>query len=304
MNGTRRRKRVTRWLLTIAGVTAGSLLLIEILARINIFTAQREREPLGDRLYTEVSGSGDPIVLMAGLQGTTRYWGTGFDSLAADRRLIKVDLLGFGQSPWPDLEYTLDDHLAYLRRTLVAKGATSNVVLVAHSFGTIIAAAYAARYPDEILHLYLLGTPVYDSEQEARKRIWDMSSLAAAFSLQPVLARETCLLMGSFRPLFRGLMPAMSDLPRAVAEDSVLHSWPSMRGALENVLLSEPIATFLTGVGRKTTFIHGTRDVVTPLDRVRSLSREVGGSVVSIDVDHQGYATVARERVLSEIALH
>ena len=54
---------------------------------------------------------------------------------------------------------------------------------------TIIAAYYAARFADEVQDVVLLGTPVYDNQEEAWRRIWEMSPLAAMFSLHPVLAR-------------------------------------------------------------------------------------------------------------------
>ena len=279
------------------------VLAVELLARWNVRREQKERAHLGDRLFAEVVGTrGDPIIFIAGLQGSTRYWSHGFDELAKTNRVLYVDLLGFGRSPWPDAEYTLDDHLGYLRRTLVALGATRNVTLVAHSFGTIIAAHYAARFPDDVRSILLLGTPVYDSEQEARRRIWEMSPLAAMFSLRPVLAREACLLMGSSRPLLRRAMPyLMRDVPRAVAEDAVLHSWPSIRGAIQNVLLTRPITMPLHAVGTKTTFVHGTRDTITTLQRIRTVARSTGANVVVVDSDHHGYAGTARQHVIDAI---
>ena len=300
----RRPRNVRRVLLRIAGVIALLALAIELLARWNVQREQRERAYLGDRLFAEVVGeSGDPIVFIAGLQGSTRYWNHGFDELAKHRRVIYVDLLGFGRSPWPDAEYTLDDHLAYLRRTLVALGATKNVTFVAHSFGTLIAAYYAARFPDEVEHVFLLGTPVYDSEGEARRRIWEMSPLAAMFSLRPVLARETCMLMGSARPFFKWAMPRlMHDVPPAVAEDSVLHCWPSIRGAINDILLRKPIAEPLRVIGRKTTLVHGTRDTITTLGRIRTLAQETGADVIVLDSDHHGYAGSARRQVIDAIA--
>lgn len=279
-------------------------LSIEVGARWNIRQEQSRRAYLGDRLFAEVVGlRGHPIVFVAGLQGSTRYWGRSFDSLARDHRVIYVDLLGFGRSPWPDLDYTLDDHLAYLRRTLQALGATRNVTIVAHSFGTIVSAYYASRFPNEIQRLILLGTPVYANEEEARKRIWEMSPMAAMFSLRPILAREACLFMGSTRPLVRRILPlARKDLPTEVAEDAVLHSWPSIRGAINNVLLTQPVAGALTAIGRRTVFIHGTRDTVTPVARVQQLAATTGGILLRVDGDHHDYARTARPTVLHAIS--
>lgn len=297
-------RRLGRAALRATAVAALFVLAVELLARWNVRGEQKKRAYLGDRLFAEVVGtSSDPIVFIAGLQGSTRYWNHGFDELANGHRVIYVDLLGFGRSPWPNADYTLDDHLAYLRRTLLALGATRNVTFVAHSFGTLIAAHYAARFPDEVQHVFLLGTPVYDNAEEARRRIWEMSPLAAMFSLRPVLARETCMLMGSARPFFKWAMPRlMHDVPPAVAEDSVLHCWPSIHGAIDNILLRKPIANPLRVIGGKTTFVHGTRDTITTLARIRTLAQEAGADVIVLDSDHHGYAGSARRQVIDAIA--
>ncbi|HEV7242049.1 MAG TPA: alpha/beta hydrolase [Thermoanaerobaculia bacterium] len=300
----RRFRRVRVVLVRVAGAVIVLTLAVEVLARWNVRREQQRRAYLGDRLFTEVVGDrGDPVVFIAGLQGSTRYWSHGFDDLTKNRRVIYIDLVGFGRSPWPDIAYTLDDHLGYLRRTLVAAGATRNVTIVAHSFGTIVAAHYAARFPADIRRMVLLGTPVYDNEEEGRQRIWDMSPLAAMFSLRPILAREACLLMGAARPLFRWAMPRlMHDVPPAVAEDAVLHSWPSIRGAINNILLARPIARPLQSVGRKTTLVHGTRDTITPLPRIRELALETGATVLVMNCDHHGYAREGRAAIIEVIA--
>ena len=298
-----KRFRVRRAAVRLAAGLALVLLAIELLARWNVRSEQASRNYLGDRLFTEVVGNyGEPVIFIAGLQGSTRYWKPGFDQLAKDHRVIYVDLLGFGRSPWPDLAYTLDDQLSYLRRTLVALGATRNVTFVAHSFGTIIAAHYAERYPDDVKRLFLLGAPVYDGEAEARERISEMSPLAAAFSLRPVLAREACLLMGATRPLLKRLMPSLQpDLPPEVASDAVLHTWPAFRGAMRNVILAKPLAAPLAVVGWKVIFIHGTKDSVTPLPRIRALAGRVGGRVAVVASDHRHYAVAARPLLMKLI---
>jgi pimeloyl-ACP methyl ester carboxylesterase len=56
-----------------------------------------------------------------------------------------------------------------LRRTLAAAGATRRVMLFAHSLGTLLAACYAERYPEEVDRLLLLGAPV--DEEDARRRL-------------------------------------------------------------------------------------------------------------------------------------
>jgi pimeloyl-ACP methyl ester carboxylesterase len=283
--------------------TAGFFAIVEKLAWWNIARERAKRAYLGDLLFVETKGDGPPIVFLAGLQGSTRYWCGAFDSLAASNRLIDVDALGFGRSPWPLHEPTLDDHLAWLRRTFVAQSATEHVTIVAHSFGTILAAYYAARYPDEVDRLVFLGTAIFRGAADARMRIRAMSELSALFSLNPVLAREACLLLCAFRRFFRWLARRVSSLPAPVAEDAVLHDWPSINGAIRNILLACPIEIALSKVRSAVVFIHGSRDPVTPLSRIQEVASRIHASVIVVDGDHQAYVTSARSAVL-EVLRH
>lgn len=289
----------------ILWVGAGLLLAgvaIEILARFNVREEQKKQAYLDGRLFTRVEGQGDAVVFMAGLQASTRYWGTSFSDSARQQRLIFVDALGFGQSPWPDREPGLRDDLDALRRTLVAEDATRNVTLVAHSFGTILAAYYAAEHPGEIRRVILLGTPVFDSEDEARLRIRDMSPLAALFSLNSFFAREGCLLMGATRPLMKRLLPLfIRDVPQPVAEDGVLHNWASIHGAIQNILLRAPVRGPMKAIGPKVVLIHGRRDTITSIESMQQLAGETGASLRIVNAGHQQYVLNASAEVRAAI---
>lgn len=288
------------------GITALSVAaaagLLEVVAAIRIHKLRDERSGLGDRLFTEIRGAGEPIVLLAGLPATTRFWQGAFDPLAARHRLIYIDALGFGRSPFPDVEYTLDDQLRALRRTLVAAGATRHVTFVAHSFGTLLASYYAARFPDEVDRLFLLGTPVFDDEAEARARIREISSMSGLFVLNPLLAREACKVHEALSSpaLVRLVSASMPDTPPEVAGDAMKHTWQSFRGSL-NILLRRPIATPLAEVGPKVTFVQGRQDRVTSLGRIRALAAAIGARVIATDDEHLSYPQRSAGRIRSAI---
>jgi pimeloyl-ACP methyl ester carboxylesterase len=302
------RRRARSVVTGLAGVAAGLIAAhyaIEGLAAWNVRREQKDRAWLGDRLYTEVVGDGEPLVALAGLQGTTRYWNHALDQLRDRYRVIYVDALGFGRSPWPH-DITLQDHLGALDRTLQALNVVEPLTFVAHSFGSVLAAWFAARNRDRVRHLYLLGAPIYHDAADARARIHEMSPMAAAFSLNPILARESCNLVCAVRPLSKIVARVVRpDLHPDVAEDSMLHHWPSIRAAMD-ILQHNPIATALRQYGGRVTFIHGLADTITPLERVRALAAEIGADIITVDTNHQGYVersrqiiTAARERPAS-----
>lgn len=295
-------RSAVRMLAHVLPALAAGAAAIELAGRASMRRQHVLRAHLGDHLYAALSGSVESdgrspssVVFLAGLQGSTRYWNRRFDSLPG--RVVYLDALGFGQSPWPHTPPSLDQHLAAIERTLTAHGVTSGITFVAHSFGTLLAAYFAARFPERVGKLILLGTPIYRDEADARQRLWRMSPIAAMFSLQPLLAREACMLMCSLRPVLKPLMPQL--LPRLrpeVAEDAVMHCWEGFRGALD-VLLTQPVERALQAVGPKTILVHGTRDGITPMERVEAAARASGARLVTVDADHQGYVDHAADTI-------
>lgn len=280
----------------------GAVGLLEVVAAIRVHRLREERSDLGDRLFTEIRGAGDSVVFIAGLPATTRFWQGTFDPLDVDHRLIFVDALGFGRSPLPDVEYTLDDQLVALRHTLVAVGAIRHLTFVAHSFGTLLAANYAARYPDEVDRLFLLGTPVFDDETEARAHIREMSSMSGLFVLNPLLAREACKFHEALAsPVLARLVSAsIPDTPPEVASEAMKHTWRSFRGSL-NILLHRPVAKPLSEIGSKVTFVHGREDRVTSLGRIRTLAATIGAKVLATDDEHLTYPQRSAGRIRAAI---
>lgn len=276
---------------------------VEVAASVRVSRLRAERLYLGDLLYTEVLGGGDPVVFLAGLPATTRFWQGAFDPLAATHRLLFVDNLGFGRSPLPDVDYTLDDHLGALRRTLVARGATRRVTFVAHSFGTLLAAHYAARYPGEIERLVLLGAPVFDDEREAREHVRQMTAMAGTSTLNRILAREACKLHEVIlSPALALVVPLfMPDVPPELAREGMLHTWQSFDGTLRHVVLTKPPAVPLRSVGGKVTFVHGRADHIASVERIEALAAAIGARVLVTADDHHSYPAQSAGRILAAL---
>ncbi len=117
-------------------------------------------------------GVGDPaVVFLHGLAGSGRYWYPVAERLGQARlQLHLVDLLGFGRSPWPDVAYTVDDHLAALEGWRAAAGlADTPLALVGHSLGALLALEWLARAPG-LAGAALVSLPVYRDPGEARCR--------------------------------------------------------------------------------------------------------------------------------------
>jgi len=100
----------------------------------------------GTRLYYEVAGSGEPLVLVHAFTLDTRMWDDQFEVLARDFRVIRYDARGFGKSaaPNPGEPYSNAEDLAALLDQLDARRAH----VVGLSMGGRFALDYAVTYPD------------------------------------------------------------------------------------------------------------------------------------------------------------
>ncbi len=277
----------------MAALLAGPL-LVQACSAYHVRRAQAERGKLGDLLHVESAGpaTGPAMVFLPGMIGTTAYWREAGALALADvaGRVLLIDELGFGRSPWPDGEYTLEEHLTALERTLAARGVEDELILVGHSFGAMLAAEYGARNAGSVRQVILFGTPLYRGEAEGIQRIGEMSALAGLTARHRFLARIVCGLHTAFLPVAARLAPLFrGDLPRAVVADGTLHFWPSLRGSVENVVLRHSIEPAVQKLGGRVTFVHGRLDAITPIERVQEVAAASGATLIVTADDHLSY---------------
>lgn len=82
-----------------------------------------------------------------------------------DIRFVTFDLLGAGKSYASEsLEYTLEEQLEALHRSIEKLKAKTPLVLVGHSMGSLIALNYANTYKKSVQELILVSPPFYTNE--------------------------------------------------------------------------------------------------------------------------------------------
>ncbi|MFE3070490.1 alpha/beta fold hydrolase [Streptomyces sp. NPDC059247] len=111
----------------------------------------------GTLLSYRATGEGDPVVCVPGGPADSRYLGD-LGGLSAHRRLIVMDLRGTGRSAIPrdGSSYRCDrlvDDVEALREHL----GLTRMDLLGHSAGTNIVTQYAARHPENVSKLALIG---------------------------------------------------------------------------------------------------------------------------------------------------
>ncbi|MGN6425306.1 MAG: alpha/beta fold hydrolase [Leifsonia sp.] len=109
-------------------------------------------------------GEGPVVVLVHGIASSSVTFQNLVPLLEPTRRVVSIDILGFGRSPAPaDARYTIEEHEAALASTLRSLRLREPFVLVGHSLGSLIVTRYAARHPGALARLVLVGPPIYGS---------------------------------------------------------------------------------------------------------------------------------------------
>ena len=221
-------------------------------------------------LYTETHGQGDEtLVFIPGLGGTTRYWASGVQSIEDRYRIVLVDLLGFGESPKPWYRYSVENHVQALHMVLRALGP---VTLVGHSLGALLTIAYAARYPDQVRNVAVLGMPYFGSQRRAYRYMRQGPVKGGYLFTNLALTMAVCVL--TRRVLGRLLPYLIRNVPWEVAEDLVKHTWRSSTSSLWEVVYrydaAEDLKRLPAHIGML--FIHGDEDVMAPVAAIQRLS--------------------------------
>lgn len=112
----------------------------------------------GLKIHYVDKGAGPAVVLIHGANGNLRDWTFSlFDRLAADHRVVALDRPGQGYSDRP-AESGPDPRVqARILRDAAAALGVERPVVVGHSWGGAVAAAWALAYPHEISGLVLLA---------------------------------------------------------------------------------------------------------------------------------------------------
>jgi haloalkane dehalogenase len=102
--------------------------------------------------YLEAGTSGPTVLLLHGNPTSSYIWRNIIPHVARFGRCIAPDLIGYGRSGKPDIDYRFFDQVRYLDAFIEALG-IEDLVIVAQDWGTALAFHFAARRPRRVLGL-------------------------------------------------------------------------------------------------------------------------------------------------------
>ncbi|MEK7355379.1 MAG: alpha/beta hydrolase [Bdellovibrionota bacterium] len=272
-----------------ARLTIAFLSLVVLLGCSGLNRAEHNKtaEALPHPLFVRVTGSGPPIVFLHGLASSNRYWDKLIERFEKTNTIVAPDLLGFGRSPWPDIDFTVADHLAALTPTIEQVIGNKKAIVVGHSLGAILALDYAIAYPDRVDRLILLSPPHVNSREDLEERLSSSSMFESVMAMNSFVAPLACWFHESvgaksvfmFRPFIR-------DLPEAVIEDVALHTWRSYNGSLEHLIIRQRLEALLEKTVRPVVIIVARFDRTADADGIAAIGRALNVPVRVVDGEH------------------
>jgi 3-oxoadipate enol-lactonase len=137
-----------------------------------------------ERMAVEVDGTGDAMVMLHGLGGTSNVWSPQMPAVGARFRVIRFDLPGSGRSPSPASPISIAGLVDAVTRALRVLGVES-AHFAGHSMGTIVCQHLAEREPAMVKSLALAG-PVHALPEAGRQGVRDRAARVRAEGMAEV----------------------------------------------------------------------------------------------------------------------
>lgn len=118
---------------------------------------QKHLDLHGERVAYLDEGSGEVVLLLHGIAGSSQTWRSVVGPLSRKYRVVAPDLLGHGNSTKPRSDYSLGA-LSVLVRDILDQLGIARATIVGHSLGGGIAMQFVYQHPEYVQRLILIAS--------------------------------------------------------------------------------------------------------------------------------------------------
>jgi len=224
-----------------------------------------------ERMAVEVEGSGEALVMLHGLGGTSNVFTPQMGLLAPRRRVIRPDLPGSGRSPVSavlSIQGLVDCVLGALRALGVEQAD-----LVGHSMGTILCQHIAVQRPSLVRSLALLG-PVLAPPEGVRQVMRDRAAKARAEGMAEI---ADAVVKGATSGDTKNRNPVAIGFVRELLMRQDAEGY-----ARNCEALAEATAADLSRIDCRVLLMAGDEDAIAPPSNVRAMAQQIRGARVVV----------------------
>jgi len=241
-----------------------------------------------------------PVIFIHGLSGCWQNWLENIPFFARERRVIALDLPGFGQSEMPVEDISMSAYAATLD-ALMEELEIPTAQIVGNSMGGFIGAELAINHPQRVERLVLVaaaGLSVEYIRTERTRGVRHQAENVAFFYIGWLASRShTVAARRRLRTALLLLVAAHpGKLPPALTIEQVGGSGkPGFSDALE-AMMHYPLRDRLEKIGCPTFIVWGDKDRLVPVRDAAIFERVTGVQTCALPISHPGRALLRERR--------
>jgi 3-oxoadipate enol-lactonase len=239
----------------------------------------RQIELHNSYLNVEVSGRGQPLILIHGFPLNREMWRPQIETLSSVAKVIAPDLRGHGQSPPTPGPYSMDllaDDCATLLEEL---GISEPVVLCGLSMGGYVAFSFYRRYPSLVAKLVLAATRAGADSPQARDNRDKAVETVKQHGPQDLVDSMVPIMMAP--QVYANQPELVANVRNIMAQTSA----EGMVAALRGMKSRPDSTTTLEQIGVPTLILHGADDQLIPLSESKAMQAGIPNSQLEVIPD-------------------
>jgi pimeloyl-ACP methyl ester carboxylesterase len=232
-----------------------------------------------------VKGEGEPLLLIHGYGAGSWVWEKQMDILSRNYKVYALDIIGYGFSDRPRIEYTPETYIHFLRDFMDGLG-IERAALIGNSMGGGIAWAMAALFPKRVKRLILIDCVPPDVLNQVRNESFRTLAVIKDIPFLPYLV----IASRSKRSVKAVLQECLFDR-RLITPTLLNRQWELIRfkgstwvlySTLKHAKDTSKMGDYLSLINHPTLLIWGERDLVFPPSVGESLHQAIKGSKLHI----------------------
>jgi pimeloyl-ACP methyl ester carboxylesterase len=218
-----------------------------------------------------------PVIFLHGFGSSSFVWRQNLLPLAKEHKVVALDLLGFGKSDKPAIEYSPDVWVNLVHEFARANG-FPKVVLVGSDLGGLVAAEFALRFPEKTEKLILVNSLGVSCNLSRTQRLF----------FKPVIGRASFRLFFRKGYVGRVLRNSIYGNPQLVT-DEVIEGYrrpfrspgaPSAYRSVGKRMRQWRLGDRAKEIAVSTLIMWGENDRVTPLDDAVELDNLIPNATI------------------------
>ncbi len=137
-------------------------------------------------VHYETYGRGRPVILLHGWLGSWSLWRSTIEQLGKEFRTYALDFFGFGDSLDRTSDFTVNNFVELVSQFMDRLG-IAKAPLVGHSMGGTVSLGVAIRYPEKVVKVTVVGSPVVGSSLNFFLKLSGYQTIASLVYRMPII---------------------------------------------------------------------------------------------------------------------